>query len=240
MTSLYSLVIMTVIGCVRMIGISVAESNEWEATLNFFNKKHDDCLTSPYGEYFKTKYLNKELLVYRSNVRKVASSGCTQYMIDKFKLSKIIVIGTCAGVDHKYNIHDIIIPNKAVQYDCTVRETEPLIKERFSVDINLSKLDFSYNTGIIGTADKPLVMWNDYLIVRDNGITIVDTEAAGIAYIAKINNIDVIIIKGISDFPKNEEETDKKISHEEQYNIFIKNIPIIMNKIYNEYLDKVL
>lgn len=223
-----------------MIGISVAESNEWESTLSFFNMTHDECSTSPYGEFFKTKYNNKDLLVYRTNVRKVASAGCTQYMIDKFKLRKIIVIGTCAGVDRKYKQYDVIIPKKVVQYDCTVRETEPLIKERFSVDIDLSKLNFSYNTGILGTADKPLVMWNDYLIVKDNGITVVDTEAAGIGYVCKQNNVDVIIVKGISDFPTDENKSTKELSHEEQYQLFIKNIPIIMNKIFSEYLDKVL
>lgn len=223
-----------------MIGLSVAESNEWEFTLKYFNKTHEECLNSPYGEYFKIRYNGKNLLVYRTNVRKVASSGCTQYMIDKFNLKKIIVIGTCAGVDHNYNVHDVIIPNKLVQYDCTVRETEPLIKEKFNVDIDLSHLDFKYNTGVLGTADKPLVMWNDYLILNEAGITIVDTEAAGIGYICKINNIPVLVVKGISDFPNNENESDKIISHEEQYKIFIENIPVIMNKIFKEYLDKII
>ena len=37
-----------------MIGISVAESNEWETTLKYFNKSHDDCEKFPFGEYFKT------------------------------------------------------------------------------------------------------------------------------------------------------------------------------------------
>lgn len=223
-----------------MIGISLAESNEWEATLKFFDKKHEECLNSPYGEYFLIRYNEKDLIVYRSNVRKVASSACAQYMIDKFNLEKIIVIGTCAGVDRNFNQHDIIIPNKAVQYDCTVRETEPLIKERFNVDIDLSSLNFEYNTGLLGTADKPLVMWNDYLLVKDNNITIVDTESAGVAYVCKMNNIKVLIVKGISDFPTNENESTKELSHEEQYNIFIKNIPIIMNKIFNEYLSKII
>ena len=161
-------------------------------------------------------------------------------MIDKFNLKKIVVLGTCAGVDRKYKQHDIIIPEKVVQYDCTVRETEPLIKERFNVEIDLSSLDFDYNTGVLGTADKPLVMWNDYLIVKENGITIVDTEAAGIAYVCKMNKVGILIIKGISDFPTNEEDSTKELSHEEQYNLFIKNIPIIMNKIFNNYLNKVL
>ena len=223
-----------------MIGVSIAESNEWEAALNFFNIKHEDCSKSLYGEYFEVIYNKKNLLVYRTGVRKVISAACTQYMIDKFNLEMIIVIGTCAGVDRKFKQHDIVIPNKAVQYDCTVRETEPLIKERFNVDIDLSSLDFDYNTGILGTADKPLVMWNDYLVVKDNNITIVDTEAAGIAYVCKINNVKVLIVKGISDFPTNENESTKELSHEEQYHIFIQNIPIIMNKIFNEYLSKII
>ena len=205
-----------------MIGISVANSNEWETTLKHFNKTHEDCSEYPYGEYFITSIKNKEAIVYRCYVRKVASAASTQYMIDHFDIEKIIVAGTCAGVDTKYNQYDIIIPNLAVQYDCTVRETEPLIKEKFNVNIDLSTLDFTYNTGTIGTADKPLVMWNDYLILKENDITIVDTEAAGIAYVCKMNNVGIIILKGISDFPTDESLSTKEISHEEQYNIFVK------------------
>ena len=223
-----------------MIGISIAEVHEWKVVLDYFNINHEECLKSPYGEYFKINYNNKEIIVFRSNVRKVASAACCQFMIDKYNLEKIIVIGTCAGVDRKYKQYDIIIPYKAVQYDCTVRETEPLIKEKFNVDIDLSSLNFNYNTGILGTADKPLVMWNDYLILKDNKITIVDTEAAGIAYVCKMNNIKILIVKGISDFPTNEMESTKELSHQEQYNLFIKNIPIIMNKILKEYLNKII
>ena len=83
-------------------------------------------------------------------------------------------------------------------------------------------------------------MWDDYLVLKENNITIVDTEAAGIAYVCKMNNVDVLIIKGISDFPLDENQTSKKISYEEQYEIFIKNVPIVMNKIFDEYLDKII
>lgn len=223
-----------------MIGISIAESNEWMSTLKYFNKSYSECEKYPFGEYFKTSINNKKVIVYKSNIRKVSSAAATQYMIDIFNLSKVIVVGTCAGVDRNYSQYDIIIPNLAVQYDCTVRETEPLIKEKLNVVIDLSKLSFKYKTGTIGTADKPLVMWNDYLILKENNITIADTEAAGIAYVCEMNNIDILILKGISDFPIDENLTTKEKSHEEQYNTFIKNIPIIMNKIYNEYLEKVI
>ena len=83
-------------------------------------------------------------------------------------------------------------------------------------------------------------MWNDYLIVNNNHLTIVDTEAAGIGYICKINNVDILVIKGISDFPSNEAETSIQTSYEEQYSQYKRNIPIIMNKILNEYLKEVI
>lgn len=223
-----------------MIGISIANSKEWETTLKYFNKTPEECEKHPFGEYFKTVIQNKEVLIYRCSIRKVASAASTQYMIDHFPLEKIIVIGTCAGVDQSYHQFDIIIPNLAVQYDCTVRETEPLIKERFNVTMDLSKLDFEYKTGTIGTADKPLVMWKDYLILKENKITIVDTEAAGIAYVCKLNHVDSIIIKGISDFPTDENLSTKEESYEEQYDIFVRSIPQIMMKIWEEYIVKII
>lgn len=71
--------------------------------------------------FFKTEINNKELLFYRSNVRKVCASASAQYMIDKFDITKIIVIGTCAGIDDTFKQYDILLPNKPIQYDCTVK-----------------------------------------------------------------------------------------------------------------------
>lgn len=221
-----------------MVGISIAEENEWVSTKKHYNIS--ECIKYPYGEYFNYKINNKDVIFYRCNVRKTSSSAAAQYMIDHFNLNKIIVIGTCAGIDSKYKQFDIVIPFLTVQTDCTVRETEPLIKSKFNVEIDLSMLDFSYNTGILATQDKPVVMWSDYTILKDNGITICDTEAASIAYVCKKNNIEVLIIKGISDFPTDEKESTKELSHEEQYKMFINNIPIIMNKIFVYYLNKVI
>lgn len=157
-------------------------------------------------------------------------------MIDHFNLNKIIVVGTCAGIDDIYKNLDILIPNKLVQYDCTVKETEPLIKDSFTIAIDMS--DYTdVNTGTLGTADKPVVMWKDYLELKENHITIADTESAAIVYICKANDIECIVIKGISDFPTNENESSKEDSHKNQLNVFLNNIPIIMNKIIDNYLE---
>lgn len=217
-----------------MIGISIAAKKEWDATLNYFGVSQEECGKYPFGEYFKRKIDNKEVILYLSGVRKMNASASAQYMIDHFNLNKIIVIGTCAGIDDKYKVEDIFIPNKAVQYDCTVKEIEPLIKDSFTV-LKDFKNDLIL-TGTIGTADKPVVMWKDYLELKENGITIADTESAAIEYICKVNGVECITLKGISDFPKNEEETSKEHSYEEQLDTFLKNIPKVMTKIFDDYL----
>lgn len=114
---------------------------------------------------------------------------------------------------------DIFVPDKAVQYDCTVKEIEPFIKQSFRVEIDLSKYGKDFYTGTIGTADKAVVMWKDYLELKENEITIADTEAGAIAYICEKNDVECIIIKGISDFPTDERNADKFKSNMEQINV---------------------
>ena len=218
-----------------MIGICIAAKREWKAVLDKFQINLDTCTKYPFGEYFITEINDENILFYRCGVRKVNSSAATQYMIDHFDLKKIIVVGTCAGIDDRFKNLDIFIPNKAVQYDCTIKEQEPLIKDSFTVYFDLALFGFDVLTGTIGTADKAVVIWKDYLELKENCITIADTESAAIAYICKANNVECIIIKGISDFPTNEKE-----KQDEQLNTFSTNVPIIMNKIIDEYLPLAL
>lgn len=223
-----------------MIGISIAAKMEWRATLEYFDKSSDECGKYPFGEYFEAEINGSELVFYLTGTRKVNSAAANQYMICKYDLTKVIVIGTCAGIDDRYKPLDIVIPSRSVQYDCTVREIEPLIKQSFAVDIDLSELDFDYHTGTIGTADKAVVMWQDYLKLKENDITIADTEAAGIAYVCKQNGIGCLIAKGISDFPKDLDYVADREWNQEQYDAFLENTPKVMRIILGEYLMRML
>ncbi|NME06594.1 permease [Psychrobacillus sp. BL-248-WT-3] len=221
-----------------MIGISIATKWEYEATLEYFSIKNNVRFSYPYGDYFIRTINDTELVFYSTGVRKVNGVGGNQYMISKFDLTKVIVAGTCAGIDEKYRNLDIFVPNKAVQYDCTVKEIEPFIKPSFIVDIDLSKYGDDFYTGTIGTADKAVVMWEDYLELKDHEITIADTEASAIAYICKKNDVECIIIKGISDFPTDERNSNKLQSNIEQINVYLENTPKVMNKIFGNYLKR--
>jgi nucleoside phosphorylase len=218
-----------------MILVSIANKDEWKSTKEYYQDININ--NYPFGEYFIKGINNYEVLFFYTGVRKTNASASTQYMIDHFDTDKIIVIGTCCGISKDVNIYDLVIPNLAVQTDCTVREIEPLIREKYNVSINVPGLSFPYKKGIIATQDKPIVMEEDYNYLIKNNITVCDTEAASIAYIAKINNIDVLIIKGVSDTIVNKK--DINISYQEQYEIFVKNIPIVMNKILDN-LERII
>ena len=217
-----------------MIGIAIAAKNEWKSILEKFNIS--SCEQFSLGEYFKTNIYGEEIIFYNCGSRKMRCSASTQYMIDHFNFSKIIVLGTCAGIDNKYKTFDVFFPNKLVQYDCTVKESEPLIKDSYTVEIDVSSLD-NVNTGTLATADKPVVTWKDYEELKENDITIADMEAAAISYICRANDVECVVVKGISDFPIDENMTSKEESYNEQFDIYMKNTPIVLNNIIDNYLE---
>ncbi|KML08336.1 permease [Rossellomorea marisflavi] len=219
-----------------MIGISIATKWEFEATLSYFSVKDGERFAYPYGEYFMRTINGRELVFYSTGVRKVNGVGANQYMMSAFGLTKVIVAGTCAGIDERFRPLDIFVPDQAVQYDCTVKEIEPFIKQSFIVHFDLSPYGNDFNRGTIGTADKAVVMWKDYVELKEHNITIADTEAGAIAYICRKNQVECIIIKGISDFAMKESNEDTFESNSEQMTTYIENTPKVMEKIFKEYL----
>ncbi len=213
-----------------MIGISIAASKEWKVIIDRYNKGDKDLISYPYGEYF----IDNNLIFYRCGTRKTKAAGATQYMISHFNMDKIIAIGTAAGMSNKYNLLDVFVPNKVVQVDCTYVEDGEEFKDDYIVDIDLSKYNsIEFNSCTIGSSDKPMIYKDICELMEKNDIVLVDMESAPIAYICKVNDIQCIIIKGISDIPGNYDSKD-----ENQFEEYVINIPKVMNKICDEYLNK--
>lgn len=217
-----------------MIGVLVTSKIEWDALLKVY--EIDKSLTDSYiyGDYYKTKIYSRDVLLFRSLGRKAMASAAVQYMIDKFNLKKIIFIGTCTLVADYLDYGDVIIPDRVSEYDLSIREIEPLIKE--SSIINLSKVNVTmkYFDGLLGTSDKPLITKRDYLEAKETDMVASDTEAAAVTRVCKLNKIDIVIIKGISD--RVSEEGD----YADQTEVFEENAPVIIDNITRNYLNEVL
>ncbi|WEK52887.1 MAG: 5'-methylthioadenosine/adenosylhomocysteine nucleosidase [Candidatus Cohnella colombiensis] len=70
--------------------------------------------------YFGT-YQNKQIVLTQSGVGKVNAAVCTQILIDRYAVSKIVFTGVAGALDPRLNIGDIVISSSSVQHDMDVR-----------------------------------------------------------------------------------------------------------------------
>ena len=218
-----------------MIGISIAAKKEWEATLNYFGLIHEECEKYPFGEYYRTEFRGKDIVFFRSGIRKINASAAAQYMIDKFNLEKLIVIGTCTSSNEGLNYGDIIIPSKVIDYDYIIRELEEEIDEELYLVPDQVSMPNEYYDGVLGTSDKALVLWSDYTFLASNSIDASDLESYAVLKICKTNNVKCIIIKGVTDKPMRSMD-----GYNEQLDVYEENLPIVMKKIIEEYFIEVI
>ena len=218
-----------------MIGVVVASKLEWKTLLEIYHIDDSNLEKYPYGEFYRTIFQNKDVVFFRSGRRKINAVGAVQYMIDKFSLEKIILIGTCTSTNDTYDYLDVLIPNRVVDYDGIIRELTNEIPEESFIEIPNVKISLDYVEGTLGTSDKSLVLWKDLTYLASNQIDASDLETYSVCETAIKNNIKYVVLKGISDRPiKNSSDYD------EQIDVYEENAPIVMKKIIEDYLPEVL
>ena len=218
-----------------MIGVVVASKLEWKTLLEIYNIDDDHLEKYPYGEFYRTIFRNKDIVFFRSGARKVNVSAAVQYMIDRFSLKKIIILGTCAAVNDSYDYLDVLIPEKIIDYDFILRDTTVEIPESAYIEMPKVNVSLDYVEGILGTSDKSLVSWKDLTYLASNAIDASDMESYAVCRVAITNNIDYIVLKGISDRPIKDND-----SFDEQEEVYEENTPLVMEKLIQDYLPEVV
>ena len=207
----------------NLIGVLISSKKEFNELLKIYNIGEDYLEKYPFGVFF------------RSGIRKINASAAAQYMIDKFNLEKLIVIGTCTSSNEGLNYGDIIIPSKVIDYDYIIRELEEEIDEELYLVPDQVSMPNEYYDGVLGTSDKALVLWSDYTFLASNSIDASDLESYAVLKICKTNNVKCIIIKGVTDKPMRSMD-----GYNEQLDVYEENLPIVMKKIIEEYFIEVI
>lgn len=218
-----------------MIGVVVASKLEWKTLLEIYNIDDDHLEKYPYGEFYRTIFRNKDIVFFRSGARKVNVSAAVQYMIDRFSLKKIIVLGTCTAVNDSYDYLDVLIPEKIIDYDFILRDMTLEIPESAYIEMPKVNVSLDFVEGILGTSDKALVSWKDLTYLASQGIDASDKESYAVCKVAITNNIDYTVLKGISDRPIKDNET-----FDEQDEVYEENTPLVMEKLIQDYLPEVI
>lgn len=219
----------------NLIGVLISSKKEFNELLKIYNIGEDYLEKYPFGEYYRTEFRGKDIVFFRSGIRKINASAAAQYMIDKFNLEKLIVIGTCTSSNEGLNYGDIIIPSKVIDYDYIIRELEEEIDEELYLVPDQVSMPNEYYDGVLGTSDKALVLWSDYTFLASNSIDASDLESYAVLKICKTNNVKCIIIKGVTDKPMRSMD-----GYNEQLDVYEENLPIVMEKIIEEYFIEVI
>ena len=169
-----------------MTGIVVSSKIEWDIIINIYSIPENKIKKYPFGEYFETKIYEHDVVFFKTLGRKAMASASVQYMIDNKNLQKLVNIGTASAVCDYVDYQDIMIPSSVAEYDLTIRELEPLIKENQIIELDKVKVTMKYFDGLLGTSDKSLVTNKDYMMARETNMVASDTEAAAIVKVCKL------------------------------------------------------
>ena len=72
----------------NLIGVLISSKKEFNELLKIYNIGEDYLEKYPFGEYYRTEFRGKDIVFFRSGIRKINASAAAQYMIDKFNLEK--------------------------------------------------------------------------------------------------------------------------------------------------------
>lgn len=179
-------------------------------------KIKDGVSTKVAGTEFVTGYIeNVMVTVARCSPGKVNAALCTQAMIDKFDVDRIINVGVACSLDPKVIIKNIVIATDVCQYDIDITALgEPkgyingINMIKIPTDPELSELlaRTAINSGerihrgtvasgdtFIGNARQKEE------IARDFGAVCGEMEGGAVGQVCSANNIPFAILRSISD-----------------------------------------
>ncbi len=106
--------------------VIISASAEWKWVRSHFTGV--GMRRSPYGEWFETSLAGASrppVIFFHGGYGKVSAAGSTQYVIDRFRPSLLVNLGTCGGFEGSAEVGDIILVRETVIYDIIERMGDP-------------------------------------------------------------------------------------------------------------------
>lgn len=168
----------------------------------------------------------KDVVVVRSGIGKVNAGICTQILIDRYGVDKIINTGIAGSLNAAIDIGDIVISTDAIQHDMDasifgdpVGQVPRLDRLSFPADDELVELaaeanekanpDINTFMGRIATGDQFISSKEkkDWIANTFDAIC-TEMEGAAVAQTAYLNKVSYVIIRAISDKADNSATMD--------------------------------
>jgi adenosylhomocysteine nucleosidase len=182
--------------------VIISANAEWRSLNKVWpGQQHQD---SPWGNFFFRDINGNPVLFFHEGWGKVDAAGATQYVIDRFNPEVLINLGTCGGIEGRSKRHEIILVNQTYIYD--IYEAMGDSKEAldyYATSLDLSWLGKNYPFPVTESpmisADRDLKPAElESLKIRYSAVA-GDWETGAIAHVAKKNEKNLIILRGVTD-----------------------------------------
>jgi adenosylhomocysteine nucleosidase len=174
-------------------------------------------------EYLLGDLEGKPVALLRCGIGKVSAAVGCAILIDRYKPSLLINTGSAGGMERSQSIGDVVIADTLIYHDVDltafgyapgqlpgqsqtypVKETYMVAAERAIDELQAENVlpgTMHHRRGLIGSSD--MFMHDAQAIARVKktfpGIAAVDMEAASIAHTGALFDIDVMVIRALSD-----------------------------------------
>jgi adenosylhomocysteine nucleosidase len=212
--------------------VLISANMEWESVKK--NYPNEKLLPSPWGEYFFKDVAHQKVLFFQEGWGKVAAAAATQYVIDQFKPTILINLGTCGGFEGEIERQEVVLADKTIIYDIleAMGDSKEAIAD-YTTNIDLSWLGKTYpvkvRKTILVSADKDLRTEEIEKLKKEYHAVAGDWESGAIAYTAMKNKKKVIILRGVSDLVSSTQSE----AHGNM-NLFEERAHLVMTKLLNE------
>ena len=199
-----------------MLGIIGAMNSEVEAIYAQMTSK--EIIESNGLKFYKGQLFSKDVVVIQCGIGKVNAALCTQLLILKFNVEKIINTGIAGATGKGLNIYDFVVSTSTVYHDFDTQffgyklGQVPGLPEKFEADSQMvnkaleifNNSDLSKNhkisKGLIASCDQFIAGCEKKdFIVKNFSPMCVEMEGCAIAHTCYKNNIPFVIIRCMSD-----------------------------------------
>lgn len=224
-----------------MIGIIGAMEVELDKLIDDLEEKNIKKIG--FLDFYIGKLYNKKVVIVKSNEGKVNSSVATEILILNFDVEYILNVGVAGAVDKRLKVFDIVISKNTVEFD---QDTTVLGYEKgYTFGLNevyvsccdkvceslfesTKKCGFNSYIGTVVSSDKFVTDEKEKLELKSayNALC-TDMESASINHVAKLNNIDFVALRVISD-------SGNKVDYRKFVDKAADNISVILKEFFKE------
>ena len=141
------------------------------------------------------------VLFFQGGWGKVAAAWSTQYVIDHFRPTRLINIGTCGGVEGRIKCFDVVVIEKAIIYDIeeAIFDSKQAIAA-YSTSLCLpDRLPVAVVKATMYSADRDLTDAGLRKLDAQHQLVVADWESGAIAWVAHRNATPTLILRGVTD-----------------------------------------